>query len=229
MLLLGHRGARRYALENTLAAFDLALEHGADGFEFDVRSTSNRQTIICHDPRLNRLSVRKHTLKQLEASCKLPERFPPGLDDVLHRYSRTAFLNIEIKVRGIEPLIVRTLKRTPPRRGYFISSFFPSVLRELHELNDSLILGTLAHTRWQLRRWSKLPVQYVVPNYKLLSRTLVEEIHAANKLVVTWTVNDKKQMLRAAQLGVDGIISDDTELLMKTLEPGYLHAQPLGH
>jgi glycerophosphoryl diester phosphodiesterase len=217
MLLLGHRGARRYAPENTLSAFDLALEHGADGFEFDVRSTSNHQTIICHDPRMNRLSVRTHTFKQLEASCKLPERQPTGLDDVLHRYSRTAFLNIEIKVRGIEPLIVRMLKRFPPHRGYFISSFFPGVLRKLHDLSDSLILGTLAHTRWQLRRWNRLPVQYVVPNYKLLSRMLIEEIHAANKLVVTWTVNEKRQMLRAAELGVDGIISDDTHLLTKTL------------
>src|SRR5947208_9608666 len=209
MLLLGHRGARRYAPENTLAAFDLALDHGVDGFEFDVRCTRNRQTIICHDPRLNRLSVRNHTFKQLVASCKSPERLPPGLDDVLHRYSRSAFLNIEVKVRGIEPLIVKMLKQFPPRRGYFISSFLPSVLRELHRINDCLVLGTLAHTRWQLRRWSKLPVRYVVPNYKLLSRRLVEEIHAADKLVVTWTVNDKKQMLRAAELGVDGIISED--------------------
>jgi glycerophosphoryl diester phosphodiesterase len=217
MLLLGHRGARRYAPENTLAAFDLALEHGVDGFEFDVRCTSNRQTIICHDPRLNRLPVRKHTFKQLEASCKSSELLPSSLDDVLHRYSRSAFLNIEVKVRGIEPLIVKTLKRFLPRRGYFISSFLPGALRRLHELNDSLILGTLAHTRWQLRRWSTLPVQYVVPNYNLLSRRLIEEIHAANKLVVTWTVNEKKQMLRAAELGVDGIISDDTELLTKTL------------
>jgi glycerophosphoryl diester phosphodiesterase len=215
MLLLGHRGARRYAPENTLAAFDLALEHGVDGFEFDVRGTSNRQTIICHDPRLNGLSVRNHTFKQLEASCKSLERLPPGLDDVLHRYSRSAFLNIEVKVRGIESLVVKMLKRVPPRRGYLISSFLPGVLRRLHELNDSLILGTLAHTRWQLRRWSRLPVRYVVPNYKLLSRRLVEEIHAANKLVVTWTVNEKKQMLRAAEMGVDGIISDDTELLKK--------------
>jgi glycerophosphoryl diester phosphodiesterase len=216
MLLLGHRGARRYAPENTLAAFDLALEQGMDGFEFDVRCTSNRQTIICHDSRLNRLSVRKHTFKQLAASCKSRECQPVGLDEVLHRYSRSAFLNIEVKIRGIEPLIVKTLKRVPLRRGYFISSFFPGVLRELHELNDSLVLGTLADTHWQLRRWNKLPVQYVVPNYKLLTRRLIEEIHAAGKLVVTWTVNEKKQMLRAADLGVDGIISDDTELLMKT-------------
>ena len=216
MLLLGHRGARRYAPENTLAAFDLALEQGMDGFEFDVRSTGNHQTIICHDPRLNRLSVRRHTFKQLEASCKLPERLPTDLEAVLRRYSRSAFLDIEIKVRGMGALIVKILKRYPPRRGYFISSFLPGALRELHELDNSLILGTLAENQLQLRRWTKLPVRYVAPHYRMLSRRLIEEVHAANKLVVTWTVNEQKQMLRAAELGVDGIISDDTELLRET-------------
>src|SRR5205807_3900705 len=142
--------------ENTLAAFDLALEQGSDGFEFDVRLTRNRQIIICHDPRLNRLSVRNHTLKQLQASCASQEGLLPCLNDVLNRYARQAFLNIEIKVRHIEPLVVGALKRMPPRRGYFISSFFPGVIRRLHDLNGALILGTLSHTRWQLRRWSKL-------------------------------------------------------------------------
>ncbi len=51
-LLLGHRGARRAAPENTLEAFDLALAHGCDGFEFDVRMTRDGRCVICHDPRL---------------------------------------------------------------------------------------------------------------------------------------------------------------------------------
>lgn len=218
MLLLGHRGARRYAPENTMAAFDLALEHGTDGFEFDIRCTSNDQTIICHDPRLNGLSVRRHTFKQLEASCKSAEYLHPGLEDVLRRYSKSAFLDIEVKVRGMAALIVKMLKRYPPRRGYFISSFLPGALRELHELDESLVLGVLAENQLQLRRWARLPVRYVAPNYKLLSRQLIKEVHAAHKLVVTWTVNEQKQMLRAAELGVDGIISDDTKLLRATFE-----------
>lgn len=216
ILLLGHRGARRYAPENTLTAFDLALEHGADGFEFDVRCTRNLQAIICHDSRLNRLSVRRHTFRQLQASFTRTDHSPPCLDDVLQRFSRTAFLNIEIKVRGMERAVVRAVKRMAPQHGYFISSFLPGVVRELHTLDGSLVLGTLAQTRWQLRRWSRMPGKYVVPHYHLLSRHLIEEIHAAGKLAVTWTVNEPKRMLRAAELGVDGIISDDTKLLAKT-------------
>lgn len=214
-LLLGHRGARRYAPENTLAAFDLALQHGAHGFEFDVRCTRDRQTILCHDPKLNRLLLRRHTLKQIQESCRGNNGIPPCLEEVLDRY-RDAFLNIEVKVRGLEPTIVRALRRARPK-DYFISSFLPGVVRRLHALDNSLVLGTLAQTRWQLRRWRILPVRYVVPHYRLLTRRLVEKIHAENKKVVTWTVNDPRQMLRAAAMGVDAIISDDPQLLVKTL------------
>ena len=217
LLLLGHRGARRDAPENTLDAFDLALEHGADGIEFDVRSTSDKRSIICHDPRFNRLVIRKHTFKQLQTSCSSREESLPSFEDVLERYSRTAFLNIEVKVRGMELMVLRAVKKYPPRQGYFISSFLPSVVRKLHALDDSLALGVIAQTPWQLRRWRTLPVRYVVPNYRLLSARLIERIHAAGKSVITWTVNDPRRMLRAADLGVDGIISDDTKLLVETL------------
>jgi glycerophosphoryl diester phosphodiesterase len=217
LLLLGHRGARHYALENTIAAFDLALAHSADGFEFDLRSTSNKQSIVCHDPRLNRLVIRRHTLSQLQASFSSPEERLLSLEDVLDRYGRSAFLNIEVKVRGMELLVAKAVKRVRPQRGYFISSFLPGVVRRLHELDSSLVLGALAQTRWQLRRWRILPVAYVVPHYRLLSLRLVEKLHAAGKTVITWTVNHPRQMRRAADLGVDGIISDDTKLLVETL------------
>ncbi|MGZ4897870.1 MAG: glycerophosphodiester phosphodiesterase [Candidatus Angelobacter sp.] len=217
LLLLGHRGARLYAPENTIAAFDLSLDHGVDGFEFDVRCTRGRRSIVCHDPRLNRLVVRKHTFRQLQASCASANECAPSLEDVLDRYARSAFLNIEVKVRGMEPLVARAVKRVRPRRGYFISSFLPSVVRTLHALDSSLVLGALAQTRWQLRRWNKLPATYVVPHYRLLSPRLIENLHAAGKTVVTWTVNDPRRMLRAARMGVDGIISDDTKLLVETL------------
>ncbi|MBZ5530720.1 MAG: glycerophosphodiester phosphodiesterase [Acidobacteriia bacterium] len=217
LLLLGHRGARRYAAENTLAAFDLALDHGAHGFEFDVRRTRDLHTVLVHDPKLHGLVLRRHTLEQVEDRCRhLHHLPPPSLEDVLDRYSRTAFLNIEVKVRGIEELVVRAVRRTRPHH-YFISSFLPSVVKRLHRLDRNLVLGALAQTGWQLRRWKVLPAQYVVPHYRLLTPRLMEKLHDAGRKVVTWTVNDPRHMRRAAELGVDGIISDDTKLLVATL------------
>lgn len=216
LLLLGHRGARDYAPENTVAAFDLALAQGADGFEFDVRSTRDLHSVICHDPKFHRLVIRRSSLKQIRAACSSPKQIPLSLHGVLDRYSRSAFLNIEVKVRGIEELVVDEVRRSQPKR-YFISSFLPGVVRRLHRLDPSLVLGALAQTTWQLRRWRRLPVQYVVPHYTLLSRRLVLKLHHAGKIVVTWTVNEPRKMLRAAALGVDGIISDDPKLLAHTL------------
>jgi len=216
LLLLGHRGARLYAPENTIPAFDLALEHGVDGFEFDVRSTRTKQSIVCHDRKFNRLPVRTRTMEQIRAKCSV-DGSPPCLDDVLERYSRSAFLNIEVKVRGMEQVVVQAVRQFPPQRGYFISSFLPSVVRRLHALDGSLVLGAISKSYWHLRRWKTLPVSYVVPHYGLLTPKLVDELHSAGKTVITWTVNDPRKMLSAAGMGVDGIISDDTKLLVKTL------------
>lgn len=216
ILLLGHRGARDYAPENTVAAFDLALQQGADGFEFDVRATRDLETIICHDPKFQRLVIRRSSLKQIRAVCASPKIIPLSLSGVLERYGRRSFLNIEVKVRGLEELVLREIKRARPQR-YFISSFLPGVLRRLHALDPTLPLGALAQSRWQLRRWPRLPVTYVVPQYHLLSQRLVTKLHEAGKTVVTWTVNDSRKMRRAAALGVDAIISDDPKLLVETV------------
>jgi glycerophosphoryl diester phosphodiesterase len=216
LLLLGHRGARLYAPENTTVAFDLSLKHGVDGFEFDVRCTRSKQSIVCHDNRFNRMLVRKSTLEQIHAKCSVDGK-PPCLENVLELYSRKAFLNIEVKVRGMEQVVVEAVRRFPPQRGYFISSFLPSVVRKLHDLDSSLVLGAISKSYWHLRRWKSLPVSYVVPHHGLLTPKLVDELHAAGKTVVTWTINDSRRMLRAAAMGVDGIISDDTKLLVETL------------
>ena len=216
-LLLGHRGARNYAPENTLAAFDLALEHGADGFEFDVRRTRDARSVVCHDPKFHRLAVRTHTLEQLQTRSRSAEERLPCLEEVLERYSHIAFLNLEIKIRGWEHEVIAALRRSRPQQGYCVSSFLPSVVRKLYALDSGLPLGIICQSRWQLRRWKVLPVRYVIPHYRLLSPPLVQRLHAGGKTVITWTVNKPAQMLRAAAVGVDGIISDDTESLVKTM------------
>src|SRR5262245_23006227 len=96
MLLLGHRGTRRSGpvRENTLAAFDLALEHGCDGFEFDVRLTGDGIGVVCHDPTSGRHPISKTKASRLQAL--------PTLQAVLERYSPIGFLDIELKVPGVE-------------------------------------------------------------------------------------------------------------------------------
>ena len=222
-LLLGHRGARLAAPENTLAAFDLALEHGCDGFEFDVRVTRDQQAVICHDPRLARRSVRRSTHAQLceRLGRKLPptprKDLLPSLDDVLARFGNRAWLDIEVKVAGMESEVLNAIRRHGVRRNFCVSSFRLRVIEELRARDPELPLGFLTDKRWRIGKWDRYDVQVVIPHYRLVSARLVEEVHAAGKMLMTWTVNSRRRMLRLRDLGVDAIVSDDTELLKETL------------
>jgi glycerophosphoryl diester phosphodiesterase len=206
-LLLGHRGARavRSIPENTLASFHRALADGCDGFEFDVRLTADKQAVVCHDPKVGPLEVARATAQQLAAL--------PSLNDVLERFQNTAFLDIELKVPGLVRITIDSLRGCTPRRGFLVSSFLPEVLHELHEKDASIPLGFICDTKSQLRQWRKLPLEYVVPHYKLVSQDLIRELRKASKKIFVWTVNHPELMQRFANWNVQGIISDDTELL----------------
>lgn len=210
-LLLGHRGARATRLipENTLASFDLALAHGCDGFEFDVRRTADGRAVICHDP----------VVHGVEIARAGPEELPdlPLLQHVLARYSQTAFLDIEIKVVGLEATVVEALRAHPPQRGYVVSSFLPEVMLALGNLEPEIPLGLLCEDRAQLSAWKDLPVQFVIPHYTLLDEPLCKILRDAGKKILVWTVNRREDMLRLKSWEVDGLISDETTLLVATL------------
>lgn len=210
-LRLGHRGARiRGISENTIPAFDFALQQGCDGFEFDVRCTRDNRLIICHDPEFLGKKLSHSNFTDLPGS-------PPNLEEVLARYSGTAFLDIELKVVGMQRAVVAALREHPPQRGYVVSSFLPEALFEIRDQDGNIPLGFICDKRSELARWPTLPVEYVIPHYKLLSRAIIDELHAAGKKVFTWTVNDAQDMKRFAEWGADAIISDDPQVLAGTV------------
>jgi glycerophosphoryl diester phosphodiesterase len=219
-LLLGHRGARasRSVPENTLASFDLALRHGCDGFEFDVRLAGAERAIVCHDPKVGKVTVSRATRRQLVHL--------PGLDDVLHRYAHRAFLNIELKVKGLETIVLEALREDRPEREFVVSSFIPDVVMELKARSGIVPVGIICEKKSQLTQWDKLPVEYVIAHESLIGYKLVKEVHAARKRIVAWTVNDKRSMVRLADWAIDGIISDDTHLLVRSLRPPNIERLP---
>jgi glycerophosphoryl diester phosphodiesterase len=209
-LLLGHRGARAHKSipENTVASFDQALADGCDGFEFDVRLSEDEEAVVCHDAKVGGYDVSRTNVKQLSQL--------PRLRDVLQRY-RDSFLDIELKVKGLERILLDLFLRHKPRRGFVVSSFQPGALKSVRALDASIPLGLICETKTQLRLWNELPVQYVIPQQELADPDLIRQIRGAGKKVMVWTVNDPAQMQRFAEYGVDGIISDETALLCRTL------------
>ena len=196
-----------------MAAFDYAMAGGCDGFEFDVRYTRDRRSVLSHDPKLNRKEVAITDYSGFERrggynlAC---------LEDVLTRFGGTAYLDIELKVTGNEEAVVAALRAKPPRRGYVVSSFLPDVLLRLRDLDPSLPLGFICERAEDAERWTGLPIAAFIPHYSLVSERLIDEVHAREKKLLTWTVNDAHDLLRLAGWGVDGLISDDPRLLART-------------
>jgi glycerophosphoryl diester phosphodiesterase len=209
-LLLGHRGARalKSILENTPASFDQALADGCDGFEFDVRLTADEEAVVCHDPKVLGFEISR-------TPAKLVPQLP-RLRDVLQRY-RDSFLDIELKVKGMERIMLDLFLRHKPRHGFVVSSFIPGVLKAVRAEDKTIRLGLICESKTQLKFWTDLSIEYVIAHHELVETELVRKVKGAGKKVIVWTVNAPEEMKRFAEAGVDGIISDDTSLLCQTL------------
>jgi glycerophosphoryl diester phosphodiesterase len=209
-LLLGHRGARafRQIPENTLASFERCLRDGCDGFEFDVRLSADGQAVICHDPTFRAMGIAQAAAEDLRL---------PLLDDVLRQFASQAFLDIELKVAGLESLTLALLQKHPPQIGFVLSSFLPYVLTTIHSIDPSIPIGFLCETEGLLRGWRESPAEWVIPRFDLANEELIKQIHGAGKKVMAWTVNRADRMQAFAEWGVDAIISDETELLVRSL------------
>jgi len=242
-LLLGHRGARasRHIPENTLASFELCLQHGCDGFEFDVRRSADGEAVICHD-------ATTHGMKIAETSARTLGL--PTLEEVLRHFASRAFLDIELKIAGLEAQTVAALREHPPQRGHVVSSFLPEVLTAVHGLDASVPVGLLCEKRNQLpmeRRASRPAgpfdftqgrlagtpvapsepsVTWVIPHVDLVDQALVKEFHAAGQKVIVWTVNRAEEIRQLSDWGVDAIITDETEHVVQALPAASGHQVP---
>lgn len=200
----------RHVTENSFTAFDLALHSGCDGFEFDVRLSADGVAVVVHDPAFGR--------HEIATTPALHFRELPRLEDVLARYADRAFLDIELKVPGAGVAAVSAINTHMPQRC-FISSFLPIVLREVRSLDDSIALGWITDDERDLHQWKGLACDYVMVHRRLVSGDLIENIHASERKIYVWTVNSVDEMKQLTHAGVDGIISDDPELLSRTLRP----------
>lgn len=220
-LLLGHRGTRlKQFHENSMSAFRHALTSGLDGFEFDLRVTGDGRLVCVHDSAIGeRLIVQCDYGDLCNEYFKSPDTSGeaiPVLEDVLREFGSSAFLDIEIKVEGLEKEVLNLLKRNRPAQ-FVVSSFLAEVLLDIAEADPQVPLGFIFDDVIGLRAYPNLPASYLMPRHDLLSRDLVEAFHRDGYKVLTWTVNRPNDMTRLAEWGVDGLISDNPVLLSETM------------
>ncbi|HEX4836110.1 MAG TPA: glycerophosphodiester phosphodiesterase family protein [bacterium] len=236
VLGIAHRGASRYAPENTLAAIRLALDHGAPAVECDVQRTKDRHLVVIHDQTVDRTTdgrgpVAAHALEdllRLDAGRWFGPAFAgeriPTLDEVLEVAGGRALLKLEIKngptfYEGIEQQMVEAIGRRGMEEDVLLISFDHESLRRVRALSPRIATGILYAARLVdgpgAARAAGADALCISWDYA--TGDVVSGGHGAGLGVFVWTVDDEDVARHCLSLGVDGITSNDTRLLGRLL------------
>ena len=225
-----HRGAggwdKQYAPENTMPAFEKAIEMGADGIELDVQFSKDGEIVICHDETIDRTSngsgaVRAYTLKELKRFnfCSVHPEFGfveiPTLKEVLDFMKDKDFqLNIELKTGnydypGLEEAASKMVREYDLNDRIIFSSFSYASLKKLRQHDKKAHIAILCDKDFVLHEDIKaLQAIAIHPWEQLVTEEKVKKWHSWGVKVNTWAVNNSLRMLELMQIGVDGIITD---------------------
>ena len=232
-IIIAHRGAASDAPENTLLAFELAHQQGADAVELDVKLSADGVPVVIHDATVDRTTDGNGTVADLDlvALKKLDAgegQKIPTLDEVFESIGKKVFINVELtnyyntRDDQLVDRVAEVVKKHNFSQRIFFSSFLPKNLKRAAQLLPQTPRGLLTQDTfagWLLRTFffRRGDYQALHPLMKNTSRKKIERIHAINRRVYTWPINNAAEMLRLADWGVDGIITGDTKLAVKVL------------
>jgi len=237
-LVFAHRGASRDAPENTLTAFRLGLEQGADWIELDVRLTSDGQLAVFHDDALDRTTdgtgpVSAHTLwelQQFDAGRWKGERFAgetiPTLDEVFEALPGV-LVNVELKsvsvlADGLEEKVLACIRAHGAEGDVLISSFNPLALARMRALEPALPLAMVFGPDLSLplrRAWLRSLARPAAlhPHHTMVTARHMAWARRHGLRVNAWTVDDPAEMRRLLALGVDGIFTNVPGVLREVI------------
>jgi glycerophosphoryl diester phosphodiesterase len=221
-VLIAHRGARTYFHENTIEAFEKAIQLNADMIEFDVRRVKNNRFVVYHDE-----SIAGKPIKDLayDDICKFTQLKVPTLDEVLKLARGRIKLDIEIKEEGYEQEVINFILEFLKEEEFVITSFNDNSLKTIKEvfpmIRTGLILGksnpknpfrTRMSELFPFRRCQKINVDFLVPHWRLLKLGFLRRARKHKLPVFAWTVNEANLISTfLREPGIDGIITDIIE------------------
>jgi glycerophosphoryl diester phosphodiesterase len=221
---IGHRGAPRDCMENTLASFLRAVALGATGVELDVHVTADGVPVVHHDPELSAKvrpkNLARATLADLDshevASVRLSsgDRLPT-LVDVLEAMTPATKVYVEIK-GGSPAVIARVL--APFTASVAVHSFDHEAIAEMARIAPGIPRGILIEKsademETEARRTGATDVW---PAHKLVDAEFMDRVRGWGARVIPWTVNSSREVRRLVGLGVAGICTNDLSLFGKT-------------
>ncbi len=238
MKIISHRGASAYAPENTLSAFEKAVEMGGRDFEFDIHLTKDKIPVVHHDFHLLRTAGIKAEiadlnyadLKKINVSRHFSSNYKfqgvPRVEEVLEIIAPVAdFINFEIKndnnlYKGIEKIItdLARLKKDIFEKTV-ISCFDYPAAKRVRLCDKEVKMGYLGHSLTNLllpvalKRAKAIKASSFHINFKLAFKMNVKKLHQAGLKVYAYTVDDFKDVLRMKENGVDGIFTNYPDII----------------
>ncbi|WP_026679209.1 glycerophosphodiester phosphodiesterase [Fictibacillus gelatini] len=228
-MIIAHRGAAGEAPENTLAAFQLAVEQKCDAIELDVHLTKDGELAVIHDDTVKRTTNGKgrvgdmtvKELKKLDAGLWFGESFQkeriPLLDEVFEVVPDHILINVEIKnvpsfYKGIEKKLYEKLVQYNRIENTIVSSFDHQCLTTMKKLENSLKIGLLYQVNLLDHvAYTKLfdfPIYSLHPHRHYIKKENITDAMEKGLAVYPWNVNKEKEMNDFLKLGISGIITD---------------------
>ena len=214
-LIIAHRGDSSRALENSPAAFRLALSIPVDMIELDIRMSRDHQLFVLHDEKTGRtcdrdMHIEKATAEEIAAVLLRNGEPIPTLNDVLGLVAGRAGLNLEIKSEGAGALTAAHLAGSDYKGGVLISSFKErEVLDARRVLPDVPVSGIFdIFAPSEVRAYQDRGYRFISLNRKTVTDDLVLALHERNIKVYVWTVDEEDEMKKLIDWGVDGIYSN---------------------
>ena len=226
---LSHRGNSKKFIENSFEAFNSVVQMGYKYIETDLRMTLDREVIAFHDSDLKRLfnldlQVKDLTFNEIanlfkEKNCSLLT-----LEDVLKKFPEIHF-NIDLKVEEVIQDSIKVVADFNAFDRVCFASFHSSRNGKVLRYNQNAIvsMGMKDIALFKFLKFNNKNIKIIqIPlkwkGIKILTRNLIQKAHKNNLLVHVWTINDRKTINNLIDLGVNGIITDEPELLMETMK-----------
>ncbi|SDQ52436.1 glycerophosphodiester phosphodiesterase [Virgibacillus salinus] len=226
--IIAHRGASTLAPENTMAAFNLAYEQGAEGIETDVHLTKDNVPVLIHDEHVKRTTnstgyIKDYTfkqLKQLDAGSWFSLKFAGSAIISLEEFlgwiqNKPLCLNIELKnnkidYKNLENIVYEMVSHYQLLNHTTLSTFNPTSIERLKRFNGNIGVALLTSKRRKnLVSYTKdLGANAIHIKYRLLNQLFIDKCHQEQMAVRVYTINKPAHMSRSFQLGCDGIFTD---------------------
>lgn len=228
-MIIGHRGASAEAPENSLAAFELAWQQGADGIEFDVHLSADGQVVVIHDDTVDRTSngqgqVAKMALAQLQALDLGSEQQIPTLDEVFESFGRRFLYNVELKGFGngeddLAFLVADRIMAHGLESYCCVSSFVPwAVRRARRYLKQETLVAILREPGWgRFSHWLSGRIEADHPHYSFVNEQYMAWAKRRGYRVHVWTVDEPSKAQELARLGVQALITNKPAFIRQAL------------